>query len=295
MTGETRNLKIHILRVPQVLQPDSQPFHFPRHNRDYGVEQDFLEYLGGQSALLSDSSANADWHYLPVYWTRWHLNHAYGTQGRDELQAMVADCIVDDAKTFTICQYSDGPLVELGRTILFLASRKGAEGIDIPLLCSPHKRPLFGAGPKKYLASFMGRLDTHPIRQEMADALSGRPDIFIQGTDAGTKLFVKTILQSFVSLCPRGHGGSSFRFFESMQLGVVPFLLSDIDTRPFKNQIDWNRCSLCTDSLSKMRSILDSIDKSEFDSMGRHAFQIWKSITFQKWCGYAIQELTRRQ
>ena len=109
-------MKIFILKIDSKLRPLNQPFTYPKHNNDYGVEQNFYDFLMKNQYLLTDSIDEANWHYLPVYWTRWHLNHNYGTTGLDELEKMVSESIVDDSKTFTICQYDDGPLINIGQT-----------------------------------------------------------------------------------------------------------------------------------------------------------------------------------
>lgn len=283
-------MKIYLLPTPSKLQPSSQSFEYPSGNPDYGVEQDFLDYLI-QKQFIVNSPDKADWHYLPVFWTRWHLNHDYGKKGREELQSEVAKLLIDPDKTFTICQYDDGPLANLGSTILFLASRKGKKGIDIPLLRNRHKIPLLKPR-KKYLASFAGRLNNHPIRQQMAKAVKDRTDIFIRDGDSGQKFFLDQTLQSWCALCPRGYGGSSFRFYEAMQLGVVPFLIGDIDTRPFKKFINWQSASIFTDKADTISSQLATISKKQLWEMGRRARAIYlKDLQYEKWGAYVLKEL----
>ena len=184
---------------------------------------------------------------------RWHINHEYGLYGISELQKE-DQLIIDENKTFTICQYDDGPVVDLGKSLIFLSSRKNYNGIDIPLLSSPHKKP-FIKPSKKYLCSFVGRKSTHPIREIMFQQLN-RGDVFLYDGDNGSRFFVKKTLESYISLCPRGYGGSSFRFFESMQLGIVPFLIGDIDTRPFKRFINWDEISFFSDSTSLIENLI---------------------------------------
>lgn len=77
----------------------------------------------------------------------------------------------------------------------------------------------------------------------MANIYSGRKDFPISDGDKDCKYFVKKILQLNISLYPRGYAGDSFRFYELMQLGVVPLLLGHPDTRPFKKYIDWDDIS----------------------------------------------------
>jgi len=228
-----------------------------------------------------------------VYWTRWHLNHNYGAEGVEELQRYVDAAIIDDARTFTVCQYDDGPLVNVGRAIQFLASRKTDQGIDIPLLCKSHWKPWFK--PRKtYRASFVGRLGTHPIRQEMAAALEGRSDVSIRDGDIGTRAYVKMVLRSYLALAPRGYGGSSFRLFEAMQLGVAPILIGDIDTRPFKRFLPWDDVSFYVEDVKELSEALARKTDNELLAMGERASTLYKEhLTYQKWCPYVIKELQK--
>jgi hypothetical protein len=283
-------MKIYILPVHPQFQPQSQPFRYPAHSEDYGVEQDFLLYLQANQELLAPTPESADWHYLPIFWTRWHLNHDFGRTGLHELKQEVDRAIIDDSKTFTICQNDDGPIVDTGKTTLFLASRKSPYGVDIPLLCSPHQVPAIKPA-KKYLASFIGNVKTHPIRREMVNHLVHRPDVYIYDGHLGASFFVEKVLESLIALCPRGYGGSSFRFYEVMQLGVVPFLIGDIDTRPFKKFILWDNVSLFTQSVSDVNRILCSLNQHELLTMGNYAAYLWSHLTYQKWCPFVIREL----
>jgi hypothetical protein len=283
--------KIYILPVDKKLQTTQQQFNYPPHNSNFGVEDDFLIYLSKNNNLIVQSPELADWHYLPIYWTRWHLNHDNGQTGLDELQQAAQKAIIDDSKTFTICQYDDGPKVDLGATIVFLASRKTETGIDIPLLCKPHRKPLFPQR-KKYLATFAGSMATHPIRQEMRDALQDREDIFLLDGKMSTRRYIKNTLSSWIILCPRGYGGSSFRFFEAMQLGRVPFLIGEPDTRPFKRFISWESCSLYCKQPSQINDIIDKLTESELNEMGKQAAQIYQEyLRYQVWCKSIIREL----
>ena len=284
-------MKIYILPLEKQFLPQNQPLRYPSHNDDYGVEQDFLKYLNKNPDILTFTAEEADWHYLPIYWTRWHLNHDYAKTGLAELQQAASQIIFKDQKTFTICQYDDGPLVDLGLTTIFLASRKTSAGIDIPLLCSPHRLPFFKPS-KKYLTSFIGRLSTYPVRQQVFDKVKGRNDVYFFDGDQGTRFYVQKMLQSQVALCPRGYGGSSFRFFEAMQLGITPFLIGDFDTRPFKKYIDWDEISFCLSSADGINDILDSLDETVTRQMGKQAAKIWhQELTYQCWCKYVLKEL----
>ena len=283
-------MKIFLLPVKSKLQPSSQAFEYPSNNPDYGVEQDFLKYVSN-NFLLVNSPERADWHYLPVFWTRWHLNHDYGKSGLKELRLEVNKAMINPKKTFTICQYDDGPLVNIKSATVFLSSRKTGSGIDIPLLRNKLKTPLIKPR-KKYMASFVGRLDTHPIRKKMANALSSSDNVLISDGDSGQKFFVDKTLQSYIALCPRGYGGSSFRFFEAMQLGVVPVLIGDKDTRPFKKFIDWDGISFFLEKTDQLPALLEGLDKKPLIRMGKLARTTYiHSLSYGKWGNYVIKEL----
>ena len=282
-------MKIYTLIINPLFQPASQPFKYPKHNNNYGVEQDFQRYLHSNPHLLTNNSKHADWHYLPIFWTRYFLNHNYAREGLFELQQEVDRVLIDDTKTFTICQYDDGPIVNLGETLQFLASRKTSKGIDIPLLCSQHKMP-FLSPKKKYRASFVGKLSTSLLRTQMDNVLRERKDIFLYDGFKGTRFFTKKILSSYIALSPRGYGGSSYRFYEAMQLGVVPLMISDIDTRPFKKFIPWENISFFCEDISEINSIIDRFDTKELYDMGNEAKKhYYNELQFQKWCKYIIK------
>lgn len=294
-------MKIYILPINERFRPESQKLMFPKHNKDFGVEQDFYDYLLA-SDMIVNNPQEADWHYLPIFWTRWHVNHNFGQCGLDELQNEVDRIVLDDKKTFTVCQYANGPLVDTKRIRLFLSSRMNNNGLDIPLLSTPHKR--FKVG-KKYLASFIGKFDAHPIRQEIAGLLKDRKDVSIIDTGKNkrsiwnrifpnryTHNFIKMILESYISLCPRGYGGDSFRFYESMQLGVVPFFIGDIDTRPFKKFINWNEISLYASNAQDVARIIDSVNKEQLALMGEKSKKVYEEkLAYGKWCPFVIKEL----
>lgn len=283
-------MKIYILPISTDLQPIEQGFFYPKHNSDYGVEQDFYLFLQKHPEFLTSDSKNADWHYLPVYWTRWHLQHDYGNNGLESLQKLVDASILNDDKTFTICQYDDGPIINVGKTLQFLSSRKLSCGIDIPLLCDEHKKGMVFF--KRYLASFAGRINTHPIRLEMQQAFNSLKDIYIIDQDLDTREYINLMAKSFVSLAPRGYGGSSFRFYEAMQLGSVPALIGDIDTRPFKKFINWDEISFYVTKPEDLMGEIMMRTKMDLTRMGKRARNVYlNDLTYQKWPKFVLSEL----
>jgi hypothetical protein len=297
-------MKIFILPVPTLLQPQQQPFPYPAHNHDYGVEQDFLLWLQhpNQKKLITQNPQQADWHYLPVFWTRWYLNHNFAVDnaGVQEAQEAIDKIILQGDKTFTICQFDGGGLVKIPGWIQFLAARtQPHQGIDIPILCKPHTISPF-TPQKKYLASFNGAPGTNILRQEMLEKFSNRKDIKLGSylptrfylRWLGFKSFNRVMRESWIALCPRGTSMNSFRFFEAMQLGVIPCLIGDEDARPFKNFINWNNCSFQVNTINELEALLNQVKPNQLLHMSQNVKNTFTNeIAYQKWCKYVIMEL----
>jgi len=55
------------------------------------------------------------------------------------------------------------------------------------------------------------------------------------------ELFVSSLADSWLVVCPRGAGENSYRFFETLSMGRIPVLLSDDCQLPFEESIDYDR------------------------------------------------------
>lgn len=289
---EKASMKIHILPVAKEFQPDRQNFRMPTHGRDWNVERDFYKWLLNRPQLITAKPEEADWEYLPFFWNLLYINWQWGEGGRDKIQNEVLRLVSRNRPTFTICEYDVRqmqPFYDLCNMVVFTASRRGdSDDIDIPLLCSPHDLPP-NMPEKRYLASFAGNLKTDGIRIEMQEMLDGNGDVKILDGNKGPEFFVNLMLSSHIALAPRGHGGQSFRFYEAMDLGVVPYHIGTPDTRPFKKFIDWNSCSLYAPTVSDIHLPKDEI---ELKSMGWRARNVYhEKLRYGQWCRYVLAEL----
>jgi hypothetical protein len=283
-------MKIYILPVADSVRP-AAGFVAPAHNQDYGAENDFENWINQHSEYLTDDPSEADFDLFQPLWNRYYCN--YWGDKTDVLQAEILRCVSRNRPTFTICEYgikTMQPGLDLCGMAIFCASRHEDDGsIDIPLLCSPHNVP--PTRPRHWLASFMGKFETHGIREEMRQAVNDREDIYLS-TGQGTAAYADLMANSLVALAPRGYGGQSFRFYEAMQFGTAPFLIGDIDTRPFKHWLNWDECSLYTDDAGRITEILDSCDPGTLRQMGDNARRLWRDeVHYGKWCKYVIHEL----
>lgn len=289
-------MKIFIAEVPRFTQPASSPFLYPSYAEDYGIEQDLLNFLYLNSKeLITTDIAQAEYVYIPIFWTRYHLINNFGQTGLEELQKVCEYFNSLPIKKFTICQYDDGPLVELKDTLVYLGSRKNLLDEDVPLLATKIPKPLPGYFKEVYDASFIGRLGTHPIRSASLLPISLKQNVLITEIEHNAKDFAKVLLKSKIGLAPRGYGGNSFRFYETIQLGKVPWLIGDIDTRPFKDQIPWNEISFYS------KSAEDFLDQFDVNLKIVNKFKrnldrskVSKKLIIGKWPKFLIEDLKRK-
>lgn len=103
---------------------------------------------------------------------------------------------------------------------------------------------------KKYLFSFMGG-STSLLRKRMFNLRFNRPDCLVENTSTyyhwdldqpGRKeqqrRYAQVLAQSHFALCPRGAGTGTIRFFEVMQAGIAPVLISD--NYPLPPHVAWD-------------------------------------------------------
>lgn len=293
--------KIFILHIDESLMPDSSSIVYPRYNNDFCVEQDFYNYINN-NCEITEVPEVADYHYLPVFWTRSYYNNINGFNKTvdlnkyfNNLQNNIQKTVIDENKTFTICQMEDGPIIDLGKIKVFSPAKRVEDYIDIPFIRNTLKKPFF-TKRKKYKASFVGRTYSHSLRKEMLKKLDRVGGFFIKdmtfNLKKDKKFYRDIILSSYIVLCPRSYGSNTFRFYEAMELGVVPFLIGDIDARPFKNFIDWDSCSFFETTVGSALDKINSLDNASLVEMGKNAHKVWKnSLREGKWCEFVFSEL----
>jgi hypothetical protein len=295
-------MKIYYIPIDREFRPSHQNYIWPPQNAkagcDMGVEQDFEDWIINSGFLVSKPS-QADWLYLPVYWNRFYINTSnadgHWGGGADKLNEQVSEVLKYGIPVFTISEADEfvlHPQINWGDITMFISSRRGDKGIDIPLLSAPHD--VSEMPEKKYLASFVGSLGTDGTRTAMQEALKDREDCWIEHAGKGSEYFVNLMLSSYIALCPRGTGGQSFRFYEAMQLGVVPLYISDVDCRPFKNWIDWTLCSIYFSKPDKLDFWMDFYDNDKIllNNLGDNAkFTYDNFLAYGKWCRFVIKEL----
>ncbi len=94
---------------------------------------------------------------------------------------------------------------------------------------------------------------------------------------AQKKHYAQTLGRSKFVLCPRGHGPSSFRLFETLSFGRVPVIISDEWVAP--EGPNWENCSLKVpeSGVASLISLLEAYE-DDFAALSSAAYQ-----TYQDW------------
>jgi hypothetical protein len=292
-------VKIYELPVPEVLRPASQGFIWPPDSNDYNVELDWHHWLrlGARRDLdfVTDDPDEADWYYWQPYWNRWYWQNPDDRHIPEKMQPYIDEAVSGrEGRVFTIAEYGiagEHPEWNLDGLVVFTASRRGdTSGIDIPLLLNEHElRPNV---PKQHLASFAGCFINDAVRWHVWDALKDYPDVHFSDRQLGIRDYTALMQASYIVLAPRGVGVQSFRFYEAMQAGTVPLLISDIDSRPFKKWVDWDSCSLYLPSHEGIYEYMNSFSLQELVLLGKNAQRVWyEQLQYGRWCKYVIWTL----
>lgn len=144
--------------------------------------------------------------------------------------------------------------------------------ITVPLVSGKHiqNKPKI---QRTILASFMGNIDIHPLRQRLKNAFAGVENTVVQSgayRDYQDVIrFQDLMRKSVFALCPRGFGTTSFRLTEAMDYGCIPVYISDTFSIPFEELIDiQDVCVMVTsDQVDKLPKKLQNIPQHEIDRL----------------------------
>lgn len=211
---------------------------YPPYHEGLYLEDKFYE-LFTQKGIISER------YYIPVFWTTCYCDgKIHGLQ--EELSKLNPDL-----KYFTLSQHDDAINETLPpNTIHFSAGGNRANGIPIPLICSPIREEYKPKNERDIFCSFVGSL-THRIRVSLQETLKNNEKYLMNAKqwssyvdNSDLQNFFEITSRSKFALCPRGYGKSSFRLYETMQLGAIPVFVYDEKWFPFEEEIDWNEFSV---------------------------------------------------
>jgi len=134
--------------------------------------------------------------------------------------------------------------------------------------------------------SFIG-FNTHPTRTKLFQ-LARRKDVIIikrnnwhfyqntQQKEQEKKEYQDILARSRFSICPRGTGASTIRFWESLQAGSIPVLISDAMVLP--DLFDWNSCIIrvAEDEVTNIYEILSKISLKQEKEMRENCLRCYR-------------------
>ena len=244
---------------------------YPSLNTKKNFEAYFFEYFQNQEF-------NTSLKYIPIQWTNYLVKQNYGRDIQD-LNNYLKLNLKSEEKYFTIVQYSGGPLIELENTLIFSMGGtintklgKNSKVIPLPLLYDSNLKK--ADLEKKYIASYIGR-PTLKIRTKLEDRITSNEKFYIKNITSmsssiskeNLELFEKLIKESYFSICPRGYGPTSFRLYESIQMGTVPIYISDKFFLPYIEFLDWSEFAILLKSRkisSLPRKLNNLIESGEY-------------------------------
>jgi hypothetical protein len=166
----------------------------------------------------------------------------------------------------------------------------------------------------RYVFSFCGAFDTHPLRRRIGKLGSARGFVRDTSRDEGRGFgkspdtyqrwaaeYFQTIRESMFVLCPRGVAPSSYRIFEAMKAGRVPVIVADAWVPPVGPH--WTEFSLQVPEarLEELPQVLERLANRapEMGLRARQAWERWFSTeqafqTIVTWC-LQIKDLRRNQ
>jgi hypothetical protein len=270
-----------VLMNNDALRPASiSPTYPPYHTGEYIEEYFFKRW--------NEENIQTDRQYIDVFWTNNFCNSMFAGQQYENVQEQLDSVLSSNGKYFTVSQFDDGPFEKFPEdTLIFSAggNREGDNIIPIPLICGSIPKELIPNKEKTILASFVGSRNTHPIRMDMCNHLSGKEGYEISAGNWSTtvpmdnfKKFLDITCSSKFGLAPRGYGKSSFRMYEILQLGTVPVYISDVHYLPWSDELDWNEFCVPVneDEIEDIDAILKSIDDVEYNDLLENGKKVYE-------------------
>lgn len=271
------------LRIKYPLTP------YPCYHQGLYLEEYFCDYF-----IKNCMDKNYPRYYLPIYWTNIYLKNWIHNYKNPVIQCYL-NTIPKDVKYFTVCQHDDAPSENIDHLDIDVYSAGGnyPKGIPIPLICSPI--PDDGIKlDKDIFCSFVGS-ETHNVRKKTIEYCKQRKDFQIISKNwqyninkSDLDIFKETTKRSIFTICARGYGKQSFRFYETLQLGSIPVYIYDNEPYlPFSNELDYNSFAIVLDVkyLENLEDILKSKTNSEIDVMLKNGINAYQNFfTLDKVC-----------
>jgi hypothetical protein len=101
---------------------------------------------------------------------------------------------------------------------------------------------------------------------------------------AARQAFIENILSTDYTLCCRGRGNFSYRFYETISAGRIPLLIDTECVLPFADRIEWNRhCVIVPaddmkEAPARLRAFHDALSPADFLELQRANHRLWDEM-----------------
>lgn len=262
---------------------------YPCYHQGLYLEEYFCDYFI-KNCLDKEHSR----YYLPIFWTNIYLKNWIHNYNNPVIQCYL-NTIPKDKKYFIVSQHDDAPSEKIDHLDVDVYSAGGnyPKGIPIPLTCSPI--PDDGVKMEKSIfCSFVGS-ETHDVRRKTIEYCKKDNDFHISSktwqyniNKSDLDIFRETTKKSVFTICARGYGKQSFRFYETLQLGSIPvYIYDDVPYLPFSNELNYNSFCIVLDvkNIQNLKDILRSKTQSEIDAMLKNGKEAYENFfTLDKVC-----------
>jgi len=278
------------LRVKYPLKP------YPSYHQGLYLEEYFCDYF-----INNCLNEDRERYYLPIFWTNIYQKNWISGYNNPVIQCYL-NTIPKNEKYFTVCQHDDAPSENIDHldVKVFSAGGNYPNGIPIPLICSPIVE-YYQVKEKNILCSFVGST-THDVRKKFIETYKNDQDFYIVSKEWNYNvlknefdIFSKITSNSHFTICARGYGKQSFRFYETIQLGSIPVYIHDGEPYlPFSDEIDYNSFSIIIhiDQIENLKNILTSIDLEKRNKMLEIGHKIYKNyFTLEKTCQHILKHV----
>lgn len=279
--------------VPERFRPTPRGPAYPPHQAGPLIEERFHAFYLEHRDAFPPSPV-----YLPVFWTSYYVNHDHARRPLRQLQEFLDTALDRDTTYFTVVQHADGIMNYLRAEQVIAFAAGGTGDIPIPLLCDPHRA---GDERRDVFASFIGS-PTHPSRRRLFELARRDARFVVRHTDDIDRTqaaFADLMRRSLFALCPRGHGKTSFRLYEALQMGAIPVYLFDDLWLPYMGELNWRRFAVLAhvDEIAFLPEILDAIAPETIAAMqATIAGAVARYFTFDacvQWILDAVQAIGR--
>jgi hypothetical protein len=252
--------------------------------------------------------------YIPSFWTNFQIESWFSSK-KKSMQINLDSWITQNPSPngyFTVVQHDDSVFLTLPPNTIIYGACSG--NIPLPLIYQDNKNtleniPRKSFNDKKILCSFVGSITSNHVspfvRQTMVQYLKNNSKFVLNIPSSWTNNvdkkkqdnFIQITTDSKFALAPRGYGRSSFRFFEILQLGVIPiYIWNDVEWLPYKDdpEVDYSKfcISINISEINKLENILLNITEDTYNNMISEYNKVKHKFSLDGMYNYIINQNT---